>query len=389
MQTLGPISRSEQRLARRSELDALRVFAILGVLLVHAAQIFSPWQHWHVQNADRSAALAAFTVAAWPWIMPLFMFLAGIGTWYSLQRRSVRDYLRVRSSRLIVPFLLGVLLLVPPQIYLERLHQGEFSGSFLQFLPHFLDGVYPRGNLSAGHFWFLAYLFTYAVITLPLFVYLRSAPAARRLVRLEEISRAPAALLLLPALPLAASQVALRGRFPESLAFYNDWANHAQLLLCYVYGFVFAGRPALGKLVDQTWPAVLPTALISTGLLNWTILRSDGLLPLPYSASYLVFWSSFGLATWSCVLVLLGGARRYLQRANRVITYASGIVLPFYILHQTVLVVLAYVVVQWRAAVASKFALIAFSGIVVTVGLVELGRRWRGTRYLLGLQRTG
>jgi hypothetical protein len=379
-----PASPSQPRLARRAELDGLRALAMLGVLLVHSAQVFSPWQHWHIQNADRSAALASLTVAAWPWIMPLFMFLAGIGTWYSLHHRPVREYVRGRATRLLVPFLLGVPLLVPPQIYLERLHQGEFNGSYPDFLPHFFNGVYPKGNLAAGHFWFLAYLLTYAVILLPLFVYLRTVSGSRLLDRLVGMLSRPLALLLLPALLLAASQVALRGRFPESLAYYNDWAHHAELMLSYAFGFVFAAQPALGKRVDRTWLATVPAAMISIGVLIRTLLRSDGQLPLPYGASYVLFWSCFGLATWSSVLVLVGSARRYLQSQHRALAYASGIVLPFYVLHQTVLVALAYLLVPLHAVVAIKFVLLAGSGIAVTVGLVEVGRGWKGTRYLLG-----
>jgi len=72
---------------------------------------------------------------------------------------------------LLVPLCIGIVLLVPPQVYAERRLRGQFQGSFLAFFPHFFEGVYPHGNFSWHHLWFLGHLFLYSLLALPLFRY--------------------------------------------------------------------------------------------------------------------------------------------------------------------------------------------------------------------------
>jgi ABC-type sugar transport system permease subunit len=153
--------RSGEAGARRPEIDWLRVGAIFLVFVVHSAQIFSPIESWHIDSPESSRLLGQFTVFLGPWIMPLFMLLAGASAWYARRRRSDREYLQVRVARLLVPLVAGTLLVVPPQVYYRRLFRGEFEGTFLAFYPSFFDGVFPEGNLSYGHLWFIAYLFLY------------------------------------------------------------------------------------------------------------------------------------------------------------------------------------------------------------------------------------
>ena len=370
---------------RQPDVDFLRAFGLLVVVLVHSAEIFSPWQYWHIQNRERSALLGALTVTAWPWVMPLFMLLAGIGAWYSLTRRSWRVYLRERTVRLLPPLFLGVLLLVPPQVYVERLHNGQFHGSYFAFLGDLFNGIYPKGNFAGGQLWFIGYLYFYILITAPLFCHLRRSSEVRWLARLDRSLAHPASFLLLPALPFALSQVALRGRFPETLNFVTDFSYHAQLLLSYVYGFLIGARPALRQRIDQHWLVATPFAVAGLGWLAWFIFTRDGLLPTPYSADYLITWSVFGLLSWICLVAFLGAARELIRAPHRFLTYTSDVVLPFYVVHQTVLAVLAFSVVEMSIGLSVKYALLVGLSIAVTAVLVEAARLTRLTRYAFGL----
>ena len=105
----GRIARSPPE--RRADLDWLRVIGILSVFLVHASQVFSPWQVWHIQNETRAPLFGQINMFAFPWLMPVFMLLAGIGAQMSLSRRSNLDYCRDRTLRLVLPFVLGTLIL--------------------------------------------------------------------------------------------------------------------------------------------------------------------------------------------------------------------------------------------------------------------------------------
>jgi hypothetical protein len=367
--------------------DALRVLAIVVVFLVHCAQVFSPWQHWHVQNARRSPWLGELTLLAWPWVMPIFMLLAGASAWFSLRRRTGRDFLRDRTIRLALPTVVGTFLLIPPQIWIERLADGRFSGSFLSFLPHFVDGFYPEGNLSAGHLWFLAYLYLYAVLALPLLRWLRGPGGQAWLDRLAAVVDSDWGILVLPAALITVTQVALRGRFPETLALIDDWANHALLFLAFLFGFVLMAREDLERRLQRNWAAALPVALLGSLWISravWTSVE-PGFLPRAYSLEYVLFWTAYSAAGWSWIVVLLGTAHRLVQGPSSLLTWASRRVFLFYAIHQTVIVLVAYPVVRGNGGVLLKFGQIVLLAFATTLVFVQLFGMWAPIRALFGL----
>jgi glucan biosynthesis protein C len=62
-------------------------------------------------------------------------------------------------------------------------------------------------------------------------------------------------------------------------------------------------------------------------------------------------------------------------------------VLPFYVLHETVIVVVAYAVLSWPIGGGLQYCLIASVSLVATLVLYDLGvRRHPVTRFLFGLK---
>ncbi|HET7188272.1 MAG TPA: acyltransferase, partial [Gemmatimonadaceae bacterium] len=286
---VGEVPRDRDR--RLLYVDSMRVYGVLLVLVIHVAEVFNPWDEWHISNAQRSGIVGEVVVLMAPWIMPLMMLLAGVSTWYSLRRRGNGHYLRERTVRVFLPLVVGTLLLVPPQVYLERRMRGQFAGSFVEFYPHFFVGVYPTGNLSWHHLWFLAHLYGYSILALPLFRYLQHARGSRALRTAARVSAGPAGLLWL-ALPLVVERSLLWGLFPERHVLTSDWSNHALLFVAYVYGFVLAGTPWLGTVIDAQWSRALVAATIgSVAIMTgaWVGLL-PARLPPPYSLAYLAFW---------------------------------------------------------------------------------------------------
>ena len=49
------------------------------------------------------------------WHMPLLFLLAGASTYFALRKRSNRQYVGERVLRLVVPFVFGIFVLIPPQ----------------------------------------------------------------------------------------------------------------------------------------------------------------------------------------------------------------------------------------------------------------------------------
>ena len=158
---------------RRYDIDWLRVLAIVLVFFFHNARFYDPYP-WHVKNAEHSFGMLLFVGLLSAWIMPLFFLLSGVGSWYALKSRAAGTYLRERVLRLLVPlYTVGIFILLPPQLYWERITNGQFSGSFLEFYPSYFKAFYfnllpPFVLPWPGHLWFLIFLFAISLFSLPL-----------------------------------------------------------------------------------------------------------------------------------------------------------------------------------------------------------------------------
>ena len=362
--------------ARLWYVDTLRVYVILLVFVIHVLEPFNPWDEWHITNAERSRALGEVIVLMAPWIMPLVMLLAGVSAWYALPKRDNAAYARERTRRVLVPLVLGTLLLSPPQVWLERLFRGQFHGSLLEFYPKFFDGIYPTGNFSWHHLWFLAHLYGYSLLALPLFRYLQRHEGRALLARLGRIASGHAGLAWL-ALPLVLERSLLWGLFPERHMLTSDWSNHALLFGAYVYGFVLAGSPTLRVAIDIQWRGALLVAVFGTSLLalgTWDSVI-PARMPPPYSARYLAFWMLYAWCAWAWMIALLGIARRWLDHPNPRLHRMAPSAYAWYVVHQPVVVAFAYFVVAWHAPIAVKVSALFVAAAAGTVLATALGRR--------------
>jgi len=373
---------------RRSDVDWMRVVAVLLVFVTHVAQVFSPIDDWHIENPETSQALGQFTVFMAPWLMPLFLLLAGQSAWFALRHRDSRRYLRERVFKLLIPLMVGTVVVVPPQIYLRRLSRGEFEGSFLSFYPHFFNGLFPEGNFSYGHLWFLAYLFIYALVGLPLFRFLQGSRGRRWLRTLSRVVDLPGGILWL-FVPLAIGQILLRPHFPQTTgAVVGDWATHAWFFPVYVLGFVVMLEPRLEGAIARDWRSALFPALLTSFGLGVFALPGEVYERIPVEPSfwYFVFWTGFTLSTWSWLVFLCGAARAWLSFSSRFLRYWGDRVYPFYVFHQTVIVIAAYHVVRWPLPVAAKFPLALVFSLVGTLLILEALGRVPRIRGLFGLR---
>ena len=119
---------------RRADLDWLRVSAFGLLILYHAGMAWSGWS-WHLTSSDSIDWLREGMRFLNRWRMPLIFVVSGAAIMLALGTRSPAAFARDRLRRLLVPLVFGMVVLVPTQVYLERLYRGQFHGSFLDWLP--------------------------------------------------------------------------------------------------------------------------------------------------------------------------------------------------------------------------------------------------------------
>lgn len=370
---------------RRHDLDWLRVLAITVLIFFHAAMPFVAEWGWHLKNAQTSHLLLEMNHFLHSWRMPLLFLISGIGTAYALGTRSPGRYLRERTRRLLLPLVFGILVVVPPQIYMERLAQGEAFRSYLDFYPTiFTRRTYPAGNLSWHHLWFVAYLFLYSVALLPLFAALRDARRRRAAAALSRlVDRAG----LWPfALPLALPLALLLPRFPGPQDVVHDWAMLLYYMIYFVYGYLLSDADAVWARIEQWRGTSLRWAVVGLVAINY--LRWNDLEPAMREALPFTLYAGLqALTAWHWVLAILGYGKRYLSFSNGVLRYANEGIYPVYILHQTVTVVLAFYVLPLREGVFGKFLFLGFCTLGLTWAMYEvLVRPFAVTRLLFGLR---
>lgn len=375
---------------RRYDLDWLRAVVVFGLLFFHSAMLFNEWP-WHIKNAQVSVLLTVTNSIIGQWQMPILFLISGAGSWFALGFRTGGQYAQERVLRLLVPLAFGMLVIVPPQIYLERISPphvlayghsplGRFHGSYLQWWPrHMFDGgPYPAGNFSWHHLWFLAYLFVFSMALLPLFLWLKQPAGRAVMARVGAFAgrRGGLFLFILPPMllrwllePISAGQQSLWG----------DWANLAAYGTLFLYGFAFFADEGFANAFRRyAWPAF--------GLAIATLLLGVPLALNGYGDTLLMGVLG-AVNSWCFLLAWLGLAARYLNVTHRWQPYLNEAVLPFYILHQTVIVVIGYYVIRQPWGIGPKYALVVAASLAVTLAVYDLVvRRLPPLRWLFGMK---
>ncbi|MFD2933928.1 acyltransferase family protein [Spirosoma flavum] len=378
--------------ARRYDLDWLRVIAILTLLFYHTGMIYVSWG-WHIKSAEHSQPMEDVMRWLHRWRMPLLFFISGAGTYFALKRRSFGSYAGERVRRLFVPLVFGMFVIVPPQIYIEWLFRGRFAGSYADFYPEvFKFHIYHDGGTGGAfswhHLWFICYLFFYSVLSIPVFMWLKSDSGQRFIDRIGRLIARPCGALWLVGL-LLLNDVVLGGFFPnETHALVDDWAYFMKNLLLFWLGYILISRRDFWQTItDQRRYFLVATIICTVILYSARAFVGDDVIDKSKLLTTLYSFNSIGL-TWFSVLATIGYGYRYLNVNRPVLQHLNEAVYPFYILHQTVIILIGYyVLTQTSLGVYSGFLVVSFSSLLTCVAIyLVLIRPFKVTRILFGLK---
>jgi hypothetical protein len=361
-------------------LDWLKALIVYGIFLFHVALVFSVVP-WLVSNREHSLVLSAFAGFCFPWGIPAMFLISGADAWFGLRSRTAWSYIRSRFLRLVVPLAAGMALLTPLQRYVTRSNPppplSGLGDAYVAFLRH--------PTWDPLHLWFLGYLFAIAVAMLPALIWLRQPAGRSATRRLVAITRRRGGLFLL-ALPLVASQLILRPLFPAYLA----WADVATYALVFLLGAILFSTRQFEAAIRRDIRVILAVGVTSIFIVGLLIAASpqhlpeDPRVPALAKAIYSTAWS---LDIWSWLLAVLYLGIRWLDFPNRAMAYARDSILPFYVIHHPVVLLVGSFVVALNLGVWPKVELLMVIGMGATLLIYEFGvRRWRATRLLFGLK---
>jgi peptidoglycan/LPS O-acetylase OafA/YrhL len=376
--------------SRRYDIDWLRVLGMLTVFLFHCGRFFDT-DGWHVKSQRMSPALDIVNTFVVQWMMPLFFILSGMSIYYSLGRQRWSEFLVSRLKRLVVPLLFGTFVIIAPwQVYLERVSHGQYSGSFWRWYWHdYFSGWYGLGGNFAWmgiHLWYLEVLLCFSVIALPLFLYLQSPSGQRAVGALSRLLKRPGAIFL-PALVIGAAEFIASIPVINNSIFGNEGFGGWSFLPYFVMlilGYLLAGGPGLtGAMERHCLPAM--AAGIITFVLGYLAYKATE--PWAWLPRELVMSFVRGILCWAWLMAICGFASRHLRFSNRFLKYANEAVLPFYILHQTVILTIGFYVIRLDTSLWLEYLIITFSAFAVTVTVYELLiKRFNALRFLFGMK---
>lgn len=369
--------------ARHYGMDWLRIGAFAILILYHVAMVFVPWG-FHVKSAHRAGDIAMLPMlAANAWRLTLLFVVSGYATRALFARsHGIGAFIGDRSRRLLVPLLFGMAVITPPQGWIELVTQHGYTESFLHFWardwfrPAKIAGVsVPSWN----HLWFVIYLWVYtAVLAL-------SIVLVRPLRWQHGFDRAFAGIgvLLLPLGWYAAVHVWWFRMVGETHGLFDDPMAHLQYLFAFLFGFGLArGEGVMAAVVRwHRWAAgaaALGYGWVAAVQLGW----------VPYEGDWArAYGLAHALEQWASIIALIGFAERHCNRDAPIRPMLTEAVFPFYLIHQTVIVVVAYWLRGAGLSMPAESALLVTATIGGCAGFYLVGRRIGPLRPLIGLRR--
>jgi len=339
---------------RKHYIDNLRAFSLLLVFVFHIFRVYSYslWDDKFYIYGEELLITSVINVLLAIWLMPLLFAVAGISSRYALTRRSAGEYAKERAHKLLLPFVFGLLFIVPIQPYLAGLFRGG-EANYLDSFTMLTDFSGYDGAFSIAHLWFLIFLFVISMVSLPLMKWYESKGKGTL------GNNVPLILII------------LMGLLPVMGSFFDVFGKRpAEYLAYFLLGYFFLSNDDLLEKLEKYRFLLLGLFVVYTSIMLF------------------VFNGEFyEAASWLAILTLLGMGRHYLNFSGKITDYLSKSSFGVYIFHQSWIVVAAFFVLRISDNWVMQIPLIFLSAIPLTYLSYEICRRLSITRWMFGLKR--
>jgi fucose 4-O-acetylase-like acetyltransferase len=375
----------------------------MGMLfLFHSSRPFAP-PSWHIMNSTTDLGFTLFDSFISGWIMPLFFVISGIAVYHSLAKRSALQFVKDRFLRLMIPFLsVGLLIVLAVNVYYDAIFHENFTGDFLSFyLGRYFTKFFPFDlNFSATYFansnqgvylWYLFWLFVFSLVTVYFFKWLAKEGNRAKLSRLNSICNRRGGILLL-AIPLIVVNIAAIPPFFVFPSGYGGWKLPAYLAL-FITAYVMASNPRFEEAIEKNRLPALLLGILTSLFILLVVATAASTVDGTGNGSgsgidvyYIVESTLWALNGWCWVTAILGFGRKHFSFNHRFLEVSNELVLPFYVLHQSVIVAIAYYVVGLNLITIEKYLLIVLASFPIIVALLYPISKINVLRFLFGMR---
>ncbi|MCD4709837.1 MAG: acyltransferase family protein [Bacteroidales bacterium] len=343
---------------RRYDIDWLRVIAIGLLLVYHIGIVFQPWGVFigFIQSEKPLEALWVPLSMLNIWRIPLLFFVSGMGVCFAIRKRSWKQLLLERGRRILLPFLFGMVLIVPLHVFIWQKYYHQ-------------DITY---SLHPVHLWFLANIFVYVVLLSPLFFYLKRNENGRIHSWLKNLFRTPWGLLVVIA-AFVLETLLIKPQVYETYAM----TLHGFLLglLAFLFGFCFIYSG------ETFWPTIRKWRWVSLSVAVLLFLLRDIEFQLKAPHYLLAIESNM----W--IFAAFGFANKHLQKPGKALSYLTQAAYPIYIIHMIFLYLGSRLIIPLDISPLLQFVLIVTFTFVGCFAFYELViRRVKFLRPLFGLK---
>ena len=374
-------------MTRHYGMDWLRIGAFALLILYHIGMVFVPW-NFHVKSAHVEDWVTLPMLATNAWRLTLLFVVSGYASRALLIRsRGLGGFVANRSWRLLVPLVFGMAVIVVPQPWVELTVKHGYAAGLGTFWLH----DYFRVGSIAGvkvptwnHLWFVAYLWLYtALLAVTVLV-----AGTMQLQPVFDRVFAGIGVVLVPMLYLVCVHAWWFPMAAETHALVGDWMAHLSYFPAFLFGFGLAGSvPAMAAIL-RWWQAAAALAVLSYGGILAVELAWPGNTIAPRWV-YPPYGAAHAIQQWAAIVALIGVAERWWNRDAPIRRVLTEAVFPFYIIHQTIIIVVMYWLLPAALPGWAEFVILLGATVAGCWAFYLGGRSIGWLRPLIGLRPRG
>lgn len=347
---------------RKNYLDNVRNIVILLLFPVHTFMVWNNFGSRFYIWAGANKILSTLIVAVNPWFMPLLFVIAGISARYSLQKRSKKEFFAERVKKLLLPFITGLVFLVPVQTFYARkyffAYKGKYIDNVVYFFTHITDMSGYDGCFTPGHLWFILFLFIISVLFL----------VVNKFFPYEKIEKYSSRLNVWQILAMF---------IPVALLYYAGNFGTFSIGKCFalfILGYYVLSNDKVLEVIKKNIKLIFTLFAVSEIILIVLFYRIHF-----YEDVYVNF------TAWIGILALIAAGEKFLDKSTFFTKYFNAASYPVYILHQSILVVVAYYTITYVENIFLRTAVIMAGSFLLTIACYEIVRRIPVVRNLFGI----